>query len=261
MLSFEILCVTMKQKDFSKIEEMNIHSNVVFANQSDVTSYKEFDNNGKYAKMITTNTRGVGKNRNIAFMYSDADICLLADDDMYYYDGLEEKVVGEFESHPDADIIIFNVDTDSKTRKQIHYNKTKKVGRISRMPWGGVRIAFRSNAVKKSNIWFTTLFGGGCLFPSGEDSMWLNDAKRKGFTFYVSDKTIGKINFDESSWFKGYDEKFFCGKGAYYQCVHPKTFWMWAFYFSLRTSNLCDLTFNEKMSYLDKGKQWFTNVK
>ena len=41
MLSFEILCVTMYQKDFSKIGEMNIHSNVVFANQCDRTSYEE----------------------------------------------------------------------------------------------------------------------------------------------------------------------------------------------------------------------------
>lgn len=33
MSKFELLCVTMHQKDFSKIQEMNIHSDVVFANQ------------------------------------------------------------------------------------------------------------------------------------------------------------------------------------------------------------------------------------
>ena len=31
MSKFEILCVTMHQKDFSKIQKMNIHSDVVFA--------------------------------------------------------------------------------------------------------------------------------------------------------------------------------------------------------------------------------------
>ncbi len=34
MLSFEVLCVTMNQNDFSKIKEMNINSDVVFANQA-----------------------------------------------------------------------------------------------------------------------------------------------------------------------------------------------------------------------------------
>lgn len=33
MSKFELLCVTMHQKDFSKLQEMNIRSDVVFANQ------------------------------------------------------------------------------------------------------------------------------------------------------------------------------------------------------------------------------------
>jgi hypothetical protein len=49
---FEILCVTMHQKDFSKIKEMNIHSNVVFANQCDHTSYEELKFDGHVAKMF-----------------------------------------------------------------------------------------------------------------------------------------------------------------------------------------------------------------
>ena len=39
MPKFEILCVTMHQTDFAKVEEMNIHSNVVFANQCNRTAY------------------------------------------------------------------------------------------------------------------------------------------------------------------------------------------------------------------------------
>ena len=35
MATFEILCVTMHQNDFSKIKEMNIHSDVVFATLSE----------------------------------------------------------------------------------------------------------------------------------------------------------------------------------------------------------------------------------
>ena len=141
MSKFEVLCVTMRQNDFSKLKEMNIHSDVVFANQCDHTSYEELEFDGHTAKRISTQTRGVGINRNLTLMYASADVCLFADDDVTYDDDMEQRVIAEFNAHPDADVIIFHLDTDSE-RKQIKYLKTKKCGRFSRMPWGGIRIAF-----------------------------------------------------------------------------------------------------------------------
>ena len=64
MGKFEVLCVTMHQNDFSKIKEMNINVDVVFANQCDHTSYEELKFDDYTAKMISTQTRGVGINRN-----------------------------------------------------------------------------------------------------------------------------------------------------------------------------------------------------
>ena len=257
---FEILCVTMHQDDFSKIEAMNIHSNIVFANQSNSTSYSELEFEGKRARMITTNTRGVGINRNLALTYADADICLFADDDLRYVDNLEEIVLKEFDSHPDADIFIFHLETDDEKRKQIKYNKTRKHGRFERMPWGGVRIAARLSSIKKANIWFTTLFGGGCVFPSGEDSMWLLEAKRKGLKFYVSKETIGKISFEESTWFTGFDEKFYFAKGAFYAATHPQTIGLWMLYFAFRTKSSSKMTFAEKMKWMKNGHQCYDNM-
>ena len=101
---FEILCVTMRQNDFSKLDEMNIHSDVVFANQCDRTAYDEREFDGHTAKMISTQTRGVGINRNTALMYASAEICLFADDDVKYVDNVEQLVLGEFDAHPDADV-------------------------------------------------------------------------------------------------------------------------------------------------------------
>ncbi len=252
MSRFEILCVTMHQKDFSKIEQMNIHSDVVFANQSDTTRYDELNFGGHCARMITTDTRGVGVNRNLALTYAKGEVCLFADDDVTYDDDMEQRVLAEFDAHPDADIIIFHLDTDSD-RKQIKYNQTKKCGRLSRTPWGAFRVAFRLSSVKKANLWFTTLFGGGCVFPSGEDSMWLADARKQGLTFYVSKETIGKVSFEESTWFTGYDEKFFYGKGAFYQAVHPKTKYLWMLYFAFRTKSKSKFSTEEKFVWMKNG--------
>lgn len=259
MSHFEILCVTMHQKDFSKIEQMNINSDVVFANQADTTSMDELEFNGHRARMITTDTRGVGVNRNLALTYAQGEICLFADDDVTYDDDMEERVLKEFDAHPDADVIIFHFDTDSD-RKQVKYPKTKKCGRFCRLPWATFRVAFRLNSVKKANVWFTTLFGGGCIFPSGEDSMWLTEARKKGLTFYVSKETIGKVSFEESTWFTGFDEKMYYGKGAFYQATHPGTKLLWMLYFALRTKKLSKLSIKEMFKWMNNGVDGYRKI-
>lgn len=252
MSRFEILCVTMHQKDFSKIEQMNIHSDVVFANQDDRTCFEEKEFDGHLARMITTDTRGVGINRNLALTYAKGEICLFADDDVTYNDDVEERVLAEFDAHPDADIIIFHLDTDSD-RKQIKYNETKKCSRFCKMPWGGVRIAVRLNSIRKANVWFTTLFGGGCLFPSGEDSLWLADIRKKGLIFYVSKETIGKVDFETSTWFTGYDEKLFYGKGAWCAQKYSVFAPVLIYYYLCRYRNRNGISNKEKLLWMKNG--------
>ena len=259
MSSFEILCVTMHQSDFSKIQEMNVHSNIIFANQCDRTGYDETCFEGQVAKMISTQTRGVGKNRNIALLYATAEICLFADDDVRYVDGMEEIVKGEFDKHPDADIFIFHLDTDDEKRKQVRYPKTRKCKRWERMPWGGVRIAVRLSSIRSANVWFNTLFGGGCTFPSGEDSIWLIEAKRKGLKFYVSNKTIGTVSFETSTWFTGRDEKYYFARGAFYAQLKKRFVFLWYIYFALRTKN-SKLSFLNKIKWMRHGKRAYKKM-
>ena len=248
MARLEVLCVTMHQTDFSKLQQMNIHSDVFFANQADK------------ARMLTTDTRGVGINRNMTLQYAQGDICLFADDDVTYCDDMEQKVVSEFDAYPDADVIIFHLDAGEK-RKQISYSATKKCKGAFRMPWGAVRIAFRRSSWKKANVWFTTLFGGGCIFPSGEDSMWLREAKKKGLTFYVSKETIGMVDMEESSWFTGYDEKFFFGKGACCAAMYGKSAGLWSLYYLLRYRNAGTLSTSEKKKWMKLGRQGYEQMR
>ena len=260
MSKFQILCVTMDQTDFSKLEKMNIHSDVIYANQADRTEKQMLEFEGHTAQMITTDTRGVGKNRNIALLHAEAEICLFADDDVTYVDGVEDIVVGEFEAHPDADVMIFHLESDDPARPQKKYLKTKKCGPLTRMPWGGCRIAVRLDAVKKANVWFTTLFGGGCMFPSGEDSLWLRAAKRKGLTFYVSKETIGKVDMEESTWFTGYDEKFFFGKGACCAAMYGRWSGLFCYYFLLRCFRAGNLSMRKKLEWMRLGRRGYAQM-
>ncbi|MBR4173518.1 MAG: glycosyltransferase family 2 protein [Clostridia bacterium] len=260
MSRFQILCVTMKQRDFSKIEEMNVHSDIICANQWDKNDYQELTFEGHTAKMVTTDTRGVGKNRNIALIYADAEICLFADDDVRYIDNVEEVVLSEFDKHPDADVFIFHFSTDSETRKERQYSKTRPVRKWDRMPWAGFRIAVRLSSVRKANVWFNTLYGGGCVFPSGEDSLWLNEAKSKGLKMYVSDQTIGTVSFENSTWFTGYDEKYYYSKGTFCRKAHRKTEAIWHIYYALRIAGLSELTFLDRMKWIKNGRRGYDEM-
>lgn len=260
MSELEVLCVTMHQTDFSKIKEMNIHTDVVFANQADTNTYAECEFDGHKAKMVTTSTRGVGKNRNIALMYASAEYCLLADDDVVYDDDMAQRVLSEFEEHPDADVIIFHFDSDDSVRKLEKFKKTKRWSRFKGLPFGGIRIAFRLKAVKKANVWFTTLFGGGCIFPSGEDSMFLTDLRRAGLRFYVSKETIGRVSFATSTWFTGFDENYYYGKGAFYQAKRPKLKYFWMLYFVARTYKYKNMKLIDKLKWMNYGAVGYTKM-
>lgn len=258
---FQILCVTMNQIDFSKIKDMNINSNIIFANQSNKVGYSELKFKNHIAKMITTNTKGVGINRNIALSYADAEICLFADDDVIYFDNLEDIILKEFVDYPSADVIIFHLESNSNERKLAKYSKTRRWKKYEPRPWGAVRIAFRLRAVQKANLWFSPLFGGGCVFPNGEDSMWIDSAFDANLKFYVSNKTIGYVDMSESSWFSGFDYKYFYAKGAFYQASYPRMIKIWMLYFAFRTRKMTMLTFKERLQWLEYGRHGYNSMK
>lgn len=261
MSKFQILCVTMFQTNFSKINEMNIHSDVIFANQANSTSYTEHTNNGSTSIIITTNTRGVGINRNIALMYATGDICLFADDDIVYHDDYQKIVLNAFCEHPKADMILFNVQSTDEVRKIAQIRKDHWFHFWSRNPFGGPRIAVRLSSVRKKNLWFTTLFGGGCIFPSGEDSLFIESARKAGFRIYCKASEIGTVKFEKTTWFNGYDESFYYGKGAFYRALNPIIWPIRMYCFVIRTNNMGKLTIREKIKFMKKGVKGFDEMK
>lgn len=255
MSRLEVLCVTMHQKDFSKVAQMNIQSDVVFANQCDSTAYEEFAFGGYTARMISTETRGVGVNRNLSLLYARGEIVLLGDDDMRYADGYEAAVLNAFDALPDADVIIFNI-TSKGGRPQKQNTTVKKVGPLTKLPYGAPRIAIRLEALKRSNVWFTTLFGGGCRYTNGEDSVFLNQLRRAGLNIYVSPVLIGEVDMSQSTWFQGADEEFYFNKGAFLKAMHPVALLLYNVYFLFRVKS--PLSLRARWRWLRAGSRAYS---
>ena len=252
MSEFQVLCATMQQKDFSLVRKMNIESDAVFANQCDETSYKCENRNGWKLEMISTLSRGSGNNRNISLICATADICLLADDDVTYYPNYKEKVMDVFRSLPDADMIIFNMDTDSTKRSVPKINKNQKMRFWHRNPYGSVRVAFRLASQKKYNIWFSNILGAGAIYGSGEDSLFINDFRKKG-KVYLCKETLGKVDFSQSSWFTGYDAKFFFNHGAKIAALYGHIGLLFIVYYAFRYEKRTKLKLGEIIQLMKMG--------
>ena len=231
MNQLQVLVATMHQKDTSIVNKMNIDCDAVIANQADRNEILMMER----VKMITTNTRGVGLNRNIALLAADAKFLLFADDDMVYYDGLSSEVTNAFINNPRADVLIFGVDiTRNGQITERRHLKPRRLWVWNTMRYGAVRIAVRRDAILRANVTFNQNFGGGCLFSSGEDSLFLKACFDAGLKVYAHSYVLGTCAKDVSSWFVGHNEKYFYDKGVLMRYLFPKYPQLMSVYFAIR---------------------------
>lgn len=217
-MSVQVLVVSMNQTDHSLLSKMNIRSDVIVGNQCDHNSIEEFTYNGHSAKYLNFAERGVGLNRNNALMRATGDICLLADDDVVYYDSYVETVEKAFADIPQADVIIFNLREEVPQR---YVNpKVMKITWKNYLKYGTVRVAFRLPAVKLNAIYFNQCFGGGTEHRHGEDNLFLTDCLKKHLKIYAVPDYIGDLTEErESTCNKAYDAQYFRDQGLLFRLI------------------------------------------
>lgn len=216
-MTIQTLVVTLHQEDHHLVEKMNIQTDAVIGNQCDRDDLDKFEYNGHTMQMVSTTTRGVGINRNQVLMRANADICVLADDDMVFLDGYARAVQYWFNKLPEADILVFNLQ-EEKTRR-FKNDKVRRIHRFNYGRYGAARLAFRTDSIAFSGIMFHTQFGGGCQYSCGEDSLFLRDCLRKGLRIMAVPATLAMIHDGNSTWFQGYTDKYFFDKGVLYYAL------------------------------------------
>lgn len=91
------------------------------------------------------------------------------------------------------------------------------------MRFGAARIAFRRKSITKNGITFNLHFGGGTEYSAGEDTLFLHDCLRKGLKIVaVPDSIATLLENRESTWFKGYTDKYFLDRGALFAAISKK---------------------------------------
>lgn len=224
MSRLEVLVTTMHQTDFSKYDLMNLSTNAVLANQADSDFTEEKLINGSKVKLVTKSERGTSKNRNTAIdnISEEAEVIMFADDDLIFRDGYEEMVMAEFEKNPDADAIKFNLNIISGRKLSMRtIEQFKKVTRREVTSYGVCAVAIRKNVLLEKALRFNERFGPGTDNYSGEDSIFLQEMFKKGVSLYVSPFCLADVDQSESSWFEGYNEKYFIVSGMIINECYP----------------------------------------
>ena len=238
----QVLVATMNRKDDSLVDRMNICCNAIIANQSNCNEITERETSFGNVMMISTTSRGVGLNRNIALLASDGDILLFSDDDVVYNDGMPDAVIRSFADNPKADIIIFGIDiirNGKGTEKRHLKNKPLRVWNVLR--YGTYTIAARRASLLKHNITFNQNFGGGCTFSAGEDSLFIKSCFDNGLKVYSNSYVLGSCCKDSSTWFIGYNEKYFYDKGVLVRYLFPRSAYLFAMYFAVNFKRITEI--------------------
>lgn len=251
--SIEVLLSTIGKANLNFLCDMNLESNIVVINQNSNEMHKVIKIDTYDVFIYNDPLKGLSRSRNLALLYSSADICLICDDDVKYKKGYKNIISKAFNELPDADIIIFNTETINANQKM----KPKQITKIRKAPrnkyYGSVRIAFKRNSVLNNNIWFNVNFGAGAKYSAGEESLFLKEAREKKLIIYEYPETISSVDYGGSTWFEGYNEKFFIDKGAWLSTAYPKLKHLFIFYFVITSSKLTDKSKIEIYKLIKKG--------
>lgn len=238
-MTVEVLVAAMYQKDHSLLEKMNIQTDVIVGNQCDYDSVERFTYRGRHAMYLNFAERGVGLNRNNALMRTDGDICLFADDDCVYVDGYEQIILSAYARHPNADVIIFNMhETRNGGAMEDRVFRERRAGRKGISSFGTVLVSAKTESLKQANIVFHRSFGGGSTYSSGEDTIFLQDCCKKNMRIYTCPDTIGEVHNEKSTWFHGYNDKFFYDKGVLFKQLYPRIAWAISIYHGVKHRKL-----------------------
>lgn len=209
-MTLEVLISCMYQEDSTLVDTSGITTDVLIINQCDQNKTQEWCTVNQHIRMISTTDRGLSNSRNMAITNAQGDICLLCDDDEFFFLNYESTITKGFERLPEADVIIFNIENHpcslKKSEHRLRYMELLRV-----CSW---QIAFRREAVCRAGVLFDPLMGAGSGNGAQEESMFLMNCFRVGLKIYYVPDTIGRVDHGNSTWFQGYDRTFFYQRGG-----------------------------------------------
>lgn len=249
--------ISALEKDAAQLsKKMNIHSDALIVNQCDKYDYLAFEQDGHCIRCLSMPQRGVGLSRNTALLQADVDtdICLFSDEDIVLKSDYEAQIKKAYEELPQADMILVNVKV-AKERKTYWNEDVHRVGYLNYGRYPAYSITARLSSLRKANVSFSLLFGGGAKYSNGEDSLFLRDCLKAGLKIYTHTICVGEEIPRPSTWFHGYNEKFFVDRGVLYHYLYGKLSYVLALRFLIthRKEMCCEIPVGKAYALMKAG--------
>jgi glycosyltransferase involved in cell wall biosynthesis len=165
--------------------------------------------------------KGLSRNRNNALKMANADIAVIADDDVRYLPESFKIIAGVFEKDPLLDVACFKIKTLEGEPEFKDYPKEECVLKKHRHHYiSSIEIAFRVESVKAKNILFDERFGlGSEKIPDAEEIVFIKDCIKSGIKVKFFPEYIVQHPFENSGRGTPYSSTRNRVKGAYHARV------------------------------------------
>ena len=253
-MKLEVLVSAVDKNAAELISQMHIATDAVLVNQCDRYAFETFAVQGGRVKCFSMPERGVGLSRNTALLHASGDVTLFSDEDIILKPDYQSQILRAYESLPDADLILFNVEVAASRRT--YWNR--EIRRVTYRNYGrypAYSISGKLNALRRANVQYSLLFGGGAKYSNGEDSLFLKDCLKYGLVVYAVPVEIGEEQERESTWFEGYTDKFFIDRGVLYHFLYGGLAYLMAVRFILAHEKVMCVTIPRKnaLELMKKG--------
>lgn len=183
----DILICTLNEriKDAASvmIEERENIRYIVSMQYTDTKYLKDIPDLLKTRKDVTLymlEGRGLSRNRNYALSKSDADICIITDDDVRYKPSYIDTILQIYASNPHTDIALFQAISSEGIFHKKYPKERMSYAEAERHDYypTSMEITFRRKKIQKAGIQFNEHYGLGANYLiSGEESVFLKDAE------------------------------------------------------------------------------------
>ncbi len=249
-MKVDVLLSCMNQdKPGSLAKKLGIKSGIVI-NQITKKSIKPINDNKETIKIFSYLEKGLSRSRNKAISHSKADVCLLADDDVFYVNNYQDIVLNAYNKYKDADLIAFHLISDDPSWRKKKL-KEGRLGKFRIMKISSVQISLKRSSILSKKIKFDEKFGAGTENYMGEENIFLMDCYRAGLKIYYLPVLIARLkDSGKSTWFRGFDDKYFFVRGKTFKRMFPILWPMMILQFALRKYSI----YRQQTSFLGSIK-------
>ena len=145
---------------------------------------------------------------------------------------------------------------ESPYRKKKTIKKRKRLHIFNSLHYASCNIAFRRESIINKNIKFNTDFGPNAKWGNGSDTIFIRDVLNNKLKIYSSPVNLGTVYHRSSTWFNGYNEKFFFNKGVLFTAINTKFRIIFILQFLLRHREFWkDMGFMNALKCMLKGSK------